>query len=227
MEKGSLDRILHQKHKEKLSLQQKIQILSSVAKGMAYLHSIKPKMIIHRDLKPGNILLDKHYNAKVCDFGLSKVMGSLSESMTANIGTLYYIAPELLSDSQQSGMGTKLDVYSFAIIMWEVLFEQFLYSSFHSSSLFSISNRVMKGIRPEIPFSNTDQQVLDWISMAIPSSEVKQYDTDHLVTFIEDYIELMKQCWDQDATLRPDFNTITQTISNLWLDLTTGNSFVK
>ena len=232
LEKGSLDKVIYNSKmgKERLTLKMKLEILLGISKGMTYLHSIKPNMIIHRDLKPGNILLDKNMNSKVCDFGLSKVIGSVAGSMTANIGTLYYIAPEVLADKQVSGLESKLDVYSFGIIMWEILFEEvpfhsgsdkgrsnldFSFGENESSSLYAIPLRVVSGMRPRIPF-NTSKERREWLMDYLTlKKEQKDYDLNELDHFIESYIELMKQCWDGDAKQRPTFHTITQSISTL------------
>jgi len=95
LKNGSLDNVIYNSkmRNEPLTLARKLHILLGVAKGMTYLHTLKPHMIAHRDLKPGNILLDEYYNSKVCDFGLSKVVGTMNGSMTTSIGTLFYIAP--------------------------------------------------------------------------------------------------------------------------------------
>ena len=93
VERGSLDRLIYNLKFgfDKLTLFQKIDILYGVAKGMHYLHTLKPKGIIHRDLKPGNILIDNNLTAKICDFGLSRALTD-SNSATTNIGTLSYMA---------------------------------------------------------------------------------------------------------------------------------------
>ncbi|EFC45338.1 predicted protein, partial [Naegleria gruberi] len=88
MNNGSVEKAIYNSNQGKnvLRFNVKLKILISVAKGLTYLHSIKPHKIIHRDLKSANILLDSNMNAKVCDFGLSKVVSN-SHTMTSNVGT--------------------------------------------------------------------------------------------------------------------------------------------
>ncbi|EFC47507.1 predicted protein, partial [Naegleria gruberi] len=96
MKGGSLENLIQSCKigKEKLSLYEKLQILIGVAKGMAYLHGLKP-CCVHRDLKPGNILLDENRISKVGDFGLSRLISNTYQtSFTTNVGTLFYMAPE-------------------------------------------------------------------------------------------------------------------------------------
>lgn len=85
LDNGSLDGYLNGQFKL-LSFREKLLILCQVVQAMIYLHSLKPSLI-HRDLKPQNILLDRHMQAKICDFGLSKFDEGRG-SMTGYIGTL-------------------------------------------------------------------------------------------------------------------------------------------
>ena len=79
------------------------------AKGMLYLHAHSPP-IIHRDLKSANLLVDKHWRVKVCDFNLSKLMeeNSVMSSMAAT--NPRWLAPEILAGS---GASMASDVYAF------------------------------------------------------------------------------------------------------------------
>ncbi|KAK8990911.1 hypothetical protein V6N11_028867 [Hibiscus sabdariffa] len=99
MANGSLDRWIFNKNRETaLCWQIRKKIVSDIAKGLAYLHENCNQKIIHLDIKPQNILLDEDFNAKVSDFGLSKILEKeQSRVITTMRGTPGYIAPEWLS----------------------------------------------------------------------------------------------------------------------------------
>ena len=238
--KGSLDKlILNCKHGTKvLSLPQKLNILLGVAKGMAYMHSLKPKPVIHRDLKPANILLDSNLCSKVCDFGLSTMLGN-TNSATTNIGTFCYMSTVstnstyLILYSKEMIKGevrytTKVDVYSFGIIMWELFFEENPYFNQNSAKIhkfkqcnrltslsseggLSIIFKVLKGHRPVIPFSNMEEEEI-WLQEYIKPNNASM-SIGELITVTNEYVELMKMCWDANPDARPTFLEIIQSLS--------------
>ncbi|CEG47633.1 tkl protein kinase [Plasmopara halstedii] len=67
-----------------------------IAEALVYLHSFESP-IIHRDLKPRNVLLSETWEAKLTDFGISRELDE-DQTMTAEIGTVSWIAPEVLRD---------------------------------------------------------------------------------------------------------------------------------
>ena len=88
-------------------------------RGMIYLHGGNPP-VLHRDLKSANLLLDDSYTAKIADFGLSRIKAT-ERSMTGNCGTVQWMSPECLASSDYA---EPADVYSFGIIMWELLWRE-------------------------------------------------------------------------------------------------------
>jgi len=111
-----LDLLFHNLYRFTWNTRQRI--ISDIAKGLAYLHEDCSHKIIHLDIKPQNILLDQYLNAKISDFGLSKLTEKdKSKVMTRMRGTRGYLAPEWLS----SVITEKVDVYAFGIVLLEIL----------------------------------------------------------------------------------------------------------
>ncbi|XP_076906624.1 G-type lectin S-receptor-like serine/threonine-protein kinase SD2-5 [Bidens hawaiensis] len=119
MSNGSLDKwIYHGVREQILKWECRRKIILDIAKGLEYLHEDCMQKIIHLDIKPQNILLDTDFNAKVSDFGLSKLIDrDERQVMTRMRGTPGYMAPEWLS----SVITEKVDVYSFGVVLLEIL----------------------------------------------------------------------------------------------------------
>ncbi|XP_058217428.1 G-type lectin S-receptor-like serine/threonine-protein kinase At5g35370 [Rhododendron vialii] len=118
MNRGSLERTLFG-NGPVLEWKERVQIALGTARGLAYLHSGCQQKIIHCDIKPENILLHDHFQAKISDFGLSKLLSSeLSGLFTTMRGTRGYLAPEWLTGS---AISDKADVYSYGMVLLEIL----------------------------------------------------------------------------------------------------------
>ncbi|KAJ3702227.1 hypothetical protein LUZ61_005932 [Rhynchospora tenuis] len=116
---GSLDKWIYcSEGRVPLDWPIRFKIITHIAKGLCYLHEECTQKIVHFDIKPENILLDEKFNAKVCDFGLSKLIDrDKSRVMTKMRGTPGYLAPEWLT----AMVTEKVDVYSFGVVLVEIL----------------------------------------------------------------------------------------------------------
>ncbi|KAF8653210.1 hypothetical protein HU200_062665 [Digitaria exilis] len=102
-----------------LTWEDRMKIILGTAKGLMYLHEgLEPK-VVHRDVKSSNILLDKHWNAKLSDFGLAKLLGSERSYVTTRVmGTFGYVAPEYAGTGM---LNETSDIYSFGILIMEII----------------------------------------------------------------------------------------------------------
>ncbi|GBG76482.1 hypothetical protein CBR_g22230 [Chara braunii] len=115
LHRGSLYRLLHRPNNN-IDERRRMRMALDVAKGMNYLHSSTP-VIVHRDLKSPNLLVDRNWVVKVCDFGLSKMKHNTFLSSRTTAGTPEWMAPEVLRNEPSN---EKCDVYSFGVILWEL-----------------------------------------------------------------------------------------------------------
>ena len=126
VDRGSLNRALFLESQlgfAVLEWRPRFTIAVQTARGLAYLHDDCNQQIIHCDIKPENILLDSLFNAKVADFGLSRIMKrnqtrTVTRSMRIR-GTFGYIAPEWTSD--HLSITNKVGVYSYGMVLLEII----------------------------------------------------------------------------------------------------------
>jgi serine/threonine protein kinase len=127
MEYGSLKKVLTNQDIT-LIWPHKIKIAIDIIEGVKFLHE---KDIFHRDLKSLNVLMKKEkeiFTAKLTDFGLSKLDATDSTMTTKIGGTVTHMAPELFSGMRQ--FTAKADIYSYAIILWELATRQTPYKGY-------------------------------------------------------------------------------------------------
>jgi hypothetical protein len=117
-------------------------IICGIVLGMKFIHS---RGIIHRDLKPENILIDEENHAKIGDLGSGRFV-NIDRSLTVQVGTPLYMAPEMHDDCGYSEM---IDSYSFGLILFELLVGQPVFPS--TIATLALIKKSAKWERPALP----------------------------------------------------------------------------
>ncbi|XAR70336.1 Non-specific serine/threonine protein kinase [Bertholletia excelsa] len=131
--RGSLFKTLH-KSNQSVDIRRRLRMALDVARGMNYLHRRNPP-IVHRDLKSSNLLVDKNWNVKVGDFGLSRLMNATFLTAKSGRGTPQWMAPEVLRNDPSN---EKSDVFSFGVILWELMTESIPWNNLNSLQVVGI-----------------------------------------------------------------------------------------
>ncbi|KAK0597275.1 hypothetical protein LWI29_023585 [Acer saccharum] len=120
MANGNLEtHLLDKTVADSLSWEKRLQIATEAALGLEYLHSGCKPPIVHRDVKSTNILLNEKFQAKLADFGLSRIFPIESGThMTSIAGTPGYLDPEYYISGR---LTEKSDVYSFGVVLLELI----------------------------------------------------------------------------------------------------------
>mmetsp|Transcript_13534 Transcript_13534/g.29719 ORF Transcript_13534/g.29719 Transcript_13534/m.29719 type:complete len:287 (-) Transcript_13534:354-1214(-) len=193
-EGGCVFELVHTAQK-KLLLSQKCTMLASLASAVEYLHGL-PCKVVHRDLKSLNLLLEKPICSdedtpcvKLCDFGSARLLdspriNSKRTTKTQNVGTCLWMAPEVATKHYDE----KVDVYSFAIVMFELL-----------SCAIPFAGHMIRDIRPAV--SRGVRPDLDAVDFGTPA----------------ELTNLMVRCWAHLPTDRPAFHDICKKLSRTTL----------
>lgn len=108
-----------------------VSIIEAMAAGLQAAHE---QGIWHGDLKPENVFLTAADNAKIVDFGTSKVEGLERLTRTGEAcGTPGYMAPELLTGEHP--IGSAIDTYSLGVVVYEAITGRHPFSSKHPGKL--------------------------------------------------------------------------------------------
>jgi serine/threonine-protein kinase len=123
-----------------------VAIISGVLFGLHAAHeatteSGEPLCIVHRDVSPQNVLIGRDGVPRVHDFGIAKAVGRVQHTREGQLkGKLRYMAPEQLRGEE---VERRADVYSAAVVLWETLTNQRLFTAPNDAALFG---RVLEGV---------------------------------------------------------------------------------
>lgn len=155
----SLKNYLNSIRPSQLDIHTAIGYALNIARALECLHA---NGIIHRDLKPDNLLLTANRKkVKLTDFGLAREE-TVTEMMTAETGTYRWMAPELYSTvtlqrGEKKHYTNKVDVYSFGIVLWELLTNKMPFEGM--SNLQAAYAAAFKQVRPPFP-EETPQELV-------------------------------------------------------------------
>ncbi|XP_046971837.1 atrial natriuretic peptide receptor 1 isoform X2 [Vanessa cardui] len=189
--KGSLQDIL-ENDTIKLDWMFKVSLMHDIVKGMHYLHSSDIRS--HGALTSSNCVVDSRFVLKITDFGLNALRTSEKDNRAHSYWTRrLWTSPELLRLSDPPPEGTqKADVYSFGIIMHEIVNRQGVF-----------------WLGPGIDLS--PKEIID----AIISSGLRPNTTYTRSCEADDAADLMRRCWAEEPTERPDFGHLKGAIRRL------------
>ncbi|XP_066271023.1 uncharacterized protein [Branchiostoma lanceolatum] len=151
-----------------------------ISLGMTFLHRQIPQ-ILHCNLTAENVLLDDEFHVKISGFGSTALMLQTGTSMP--VFTPIHASPEVLENSSNEYfvLTTKVDVYSFGVLLWEIMTREKPYEGIEDVVAL-IYRVVTKGLRPDMTQVPKDSPEEDTVS------------------------QLMQKCWSQLPEDRPSFD---------------------
>ena len=183
--KGTLREVLKAQTLERIVV---YRIAQQIASAVAHLHS---RGIIHRDLKSDNVLMfsldnDSEVNIKLADFGTANFVDPVG--LKYFTGTPGFIAPEIFEYSKTEEYNEMVDVYSYAMVLYELISRRRPFQQ--AQSALEINAMVKRGKRPAF------------------------YDLPHIKVRLLTLTELMLKCWVQEATKRPRLSDVSRQIKS-------------
>lgn len=130
------------KNKQTIPEGQVLRWFTQAVMALKYIHD---KHILHRDLKPGNFFLSKDNVMKMGDFGIAKVLSCTIAVAQTQIGTPYYLSPELCLEKPYAWPS---DIWAMGCILYELCA---LKVPFDAANIPSLVQKICKGPLPTLP----------------------------------------------------------------------------
>ena len=173
-------------HKEKGEKIAKFLIyyfIIDICEGLQYIHK---KNLIHRDLKPENLFLTEDEKIKIGDFGIAKQLNSINEYAKTQIGTMLYMAPEVLSGKEYNN---KVDIWALGCIIHELCT---LNNCFGGSSINETINNINNSKHEKIDVNFYGSFLQELIDSCFEENYEKRPTADYILTSIKNkMIELV------------------------------------
>ncbi|MCU0684930.1 MAG: serine/threonine protein kinase [Polyangiaceae bacterium] len=158
-------------------ISQAVYISTKMCEGLAYAHELtdeagRPLSVIHRDVSPPNVLITKHGEVKIVDFGLAKASTQLERSEPGIIkGKFSYLSPEAAHGQE---VDPRTDLFAVGIILWEMLAGRKL---FQGESDFETVKQVQRAEVPPISRLNpaVDPQLEAIITRSLSREASQRY----------------------------------------------------
>eukprot|EP01096_Ripella_sp_DP13-Kostka_P014240 TRINITY_DN636_c0_g1_i7.p1 TRINITY_DN636_c0_g1~~TRINITY_DN636_c0_g1_i7.p1 ORF type:complete len:1914 (-),score=863.67 TRINITY_DN636_c0_g1_i7:144-5885(-) len=199
--KGSLAQIVSNVDVE-LPLPIIISMMIDAASGLQFLHSLD---IVHRDIKPGNLLVNDKWRVSLTDFGTTRCIDT-KKRMSVTVGTAMYMAPEIVD---QGNYTTAIDVYSLAIVMWEMLERRAPYPE-HMGAI-EVVMACKQGQRPVFTGSHP-ASLKALIERCWSTEPERRPKADQIVTALQELASELKRM--PSLTLRPPAAASTPSLSS-------------
>lgn len=202
-----------------LSWSQRLRICLDVAMGLQFMHQVMNPSYVHRNVKSRNIFLDEDFGAKIGNFGMAGCVENepedpLSYPTNPASWSLGYLAPEYV---HQGTISTSIDIFSYGVILLEVLSGQTPISKPNEKGEGS-SIWLTEKIKSILKSENNVDELRGWMDSALGEN----YSLDSAITVAK----LAKACVDENSSLRPCAGEIVEKLSRLVEELPEEENFL-
>ncbi|KAJ0410480.1 hypothetical protein ATCC90586_000650 [Pythium insidiosum] len=163
--------------------QHKLRIALNIVEALSYLHARQPQ-VLHRDLKSRNVLLSTQHEAKLIDFGVSRERAD--STMTAGVGTLRWMAPEVMRGGRYSDMA---DIFSFGVVLSELDTHRIPYSvdGAPSNDLAIITQVAMGQLSVEFS-TDADEKIVELAQMCMAFEVSARPTASHVESILKSFL---------------------------------------
>jgi tetratricopeptide (TPR) repeat protein len=180
-------------------LTEKLRWIEELCAGAAYAHR---SGVLHRDIKPTNLMVNRSGQLKILDFGIARMMGTLSPKATALVGTPGYMAPEQILGE---ALDHRADLFSIGVVCYELLAYT---EAFPGDTLPTITHRILT--QEPVPLSqivpDLDPDLIAVVDRSIRKSPAERFDdADSMrVAIARIRRQLDNETWESAPTVIPE-----------------------